>query len=121
MTSDGSAAATNRLCGETSRRHLSVAPGAGDDEVMITTPNTTANITWVPRLLVAVVLAVALTLAALGSVAALGAVAAAHADSSATSPGPNLFTPTHHPAFPHQSNAPQPGSRIHHHHQHRHG
>ena len=30
---------------------------------------------------------------------------------------PATSAPVQHPAFPHQSNAPQPGTSVHHHHQ----
>jgi hypothetical protein len=44
---------------------------------------------------------------------ALGTATMSHADSNLG----NASTSTSHPAFPHQSNAPQPGTSIHHHHQ----
>ena len=59
-------------------------------------------------------IAAGFALAAAPAVIVLGA-ATAHADvTTASSP-----VGTHH-AFPHQQNAPQPGSPVHHHHQHNH-
>jgi hypothetical protein len=47
---------------------------------------------------------------------ALGAAGYAHADSAVTNNGPSVS----HPAFPNQTNTPQPGTAIHHHHQNHH-
>lgn len=80
--------------------------------VMTTTRNTTA--TWIRRLMAGAVLAAAPALIALGP------SNIAHADVTSTSPGPSMHAPTPHPAFPNQSNMPQPGTRTHHHHQNRH-
>ncbi|MET0704125.1 MAG: hypothetical protein ABWY93_31140 [Mycobacterium sp.] len=46
---------------------------------------------------------------------ALGTASASHADTATTTASSSIS----HPAFPHQSNAPQPGTAIHHHHQNR--
>ncbi|HTM86425.1 MAG TPA: hypothetical protein VL179_16270 [Mycobacterium sp.] len=51
---------------------------------------------------------------------ALGAASAAHAEPSNINHGSAVHSPTHHEAFPHQANQPQPGSREHHRHQHDH-
>jgi hypothetical protein len=48
---------------------------------------------------------------------ALGTAVASQADTSITNNGPSISSPVHHDAFPHQSNTPQPGTSIHHHHQ----
>jgi ABC-type glycerol-3-phosphate transport system substrate-binding protein len=45
---------------------------------------------------------------------ALGAATASQAQTTVTNTGPGT---SHHQAFPHQDNIPQPGSQIHHHHQ----
>ena len=45
---------------------------------------------------------------------ALGAATASQAQSTSANTGPST---SHHHASPHQDNFPQPGSRIHHHHQ----
>ena len=45
---------------------------------------------------------------------ALGAASASQAQTSVINTGPSI---SRHHAFPHQDNFPQPGSRIHHHHQ----
>ena len=44
---------------------------------------------------------------------ALGTASAGHADTQVVNNGPSIS----HPAFPHQTNTPQPGTSIHHHHQ----
>ncbi|WP_029110561.1 hypothetical protein [Mycobacterium sp. URHD0025] len=62
-------------------------------------------------------IAAGFTLAAAPALIALGA-ATAHADASVANAGPSVSS--HHQAFPNQHNMPQPGSRIHHHHQHNH-
>ncbi len=46
---------------------------------------------------------------------ALGTATMSHADTNLGNAGAS--TSISHPAFPHQSNAPQPGTSIHHHHQ----
>jgi hypothetical protein len=61
-------------------------------------------------------IAAGFALAAAPAVIFLGA-ASAHADTSEANHGPSV---SHHEAFPHQDNAPQPGSSVHHHHQHNH-
>lgn len=81
---------------------------------MTTARNTTANTTWVRRLMAGAVLAAA------PAFIALGPATQAHADTASTNPGPSMHAPAHHPAFPNQTNMPQPGTRIHHHHQNRH-
>jgi hypothetical protein len=48
---------------------------------------------------------------------ALGTATASHADSAVTTNGPSISHPVHHPAFPHQSNFPKPGTPEHHRHQ----
>ena len=45
------------------------------------------------------------------------AATAGHADPSATDNGPTIS----HPAFPHQTHIPLPGTAAHHHHQNNHG
>ena len=49
---------------------------------------------------------------------ALGLAQDSKADASIANNGPSVSSPAHHDAFPHQSNAPQPGTAVHHHHQH---
>lgn len=50
---------------------------------------------------------------------ALGTAAMSHADTVITNTGPSssISHPVQHPAFPHQSNMPQPGTSEHHRHQ----
>jgi len=48
---------------------------------------------------------------------ALGTATASHAETSVRYNGPATSAPEQHPAFPHQSNTPQPGTSVHHHHQ----
>ncbi|MBJ7339319.1 hypothetical protein [Mycolicibacterium sp.] len=48
---------------------------------------------------------------------ALGTAGASQADTSITNNGPSVSSPVHRDAFPHQSNTPQPGTSVHHHHQ----
>jgi hypothetical protein len=48
---------------------------------------------------------------------ALGTATASHAETSVRYNGPATSAPAQHPAFPHQSNTPQPGTSVHHHHQ----
>ena len=59
-------------------------------------------------------LAAVAALTAAPALIALGAATASQAQTSATNTGPST---SHHQAFPHQANLPQPGSSIHHHHQ----
>ena len=47
---------------------------------------------------------------------ALGTATAGHAHPSTTNNGPTIS----HPAFPHQTHIPQPGTASHHHHQNNH-
>ncbi|MDH6199067.1 heme A synthase [Mycobacterium frederiksbergense] len=61
-------------------------------------------------------IAAGFALAAAPALIALGA-ATAHADGSTLNTGPSVGS---HHAFPHQTNAPQPGSSVHHHHQNNH-
>ncbi len=44
---------------------------------------------------------------------ALGTATISHAETSVSNTGPSIS----HPAFPHQTNTPQPGTAVHHHHQ----
>jgi hypothetical protein len=55
---------------------------------------------------------VAIALLAAPIMIALGTATMSHADNLG-----NASTSISHPAFPHQANAPQPGTSIHHHHQ----
>jgi hypothetical protein len=48
---------------------------------------------------------------------ALGTATASHAETTVRYNGPATSAPELHPAFPHQSNTPQPGTSVHHHHQ----
>ena len=48
---------------------------------------------------------------------ALGTATASHAETSVRYNGPATSAPAQHPAFPHQTNTPQPGTSVHHHHQ----
>jgi hypothetical protein len=48
---------------------------------------------------------------------ALGTATSSHAETSVRYNGPATSAPEQHPAFPHQSNTPQPGTSVHHHHQ----
>ncbi|MGV9800956.1 hypothetical protein ACWDTP_23200 [Mycobacterium sp. NPDC003449] len=61
-------------------------------------------------------IAAGFVLAAAPAVIFLGA-ASAHADSAVANNGPSV---SHHEAFPNQHNFPQPGTSVHHHHQHNH-
>jgi hypothetical protein len=58
-------------------------------------------------------IAAAAALLAAPALIALGTATASHADTAMT----NASSSISHPAFPHQSNTPQPGTAIHHHHQ----
>jgi hypothetical protein len=48
---------------------------------------------------------------------ALGTATMSHADTTVRYNGPSISAPVQHPAFPHQTNSPQPGTSVHHHHQ----
>jgi hypothetical protein len=48
---------------------------------------------------------------------ALGTAAASYADPGVNNNGTIYTTPAPHPAFPIQTNAPQPGTQVHHSHQ----
>ncbi|HEX7827684.1 MAG TPA: hypothetical protein VF477_22520 [Mycobacterium sp.] len=48
---------------------------------------------------------------------ALGTATASHAETSVRYNGPATSAPELHPAFPHQSNTPKPGTAEHHRHQ----
>ncbi|MDT5323274.1 MAG: hypothetical protein QOF25_426 [Mycobacterium sp.] len=48
---------------------------------------------------------------------ALGTATMSHADTAVTTDGPSISTPVQHPACPHQTNMPKPGTSVHHHHQ----
>jgi hypothetical protein len=58
-------------------------------------------------------IAATVALIAAPALLALGAATASYADTADTTAGPSIS----HPAFPHQTNTPQPGTAIHHHHQ----
>lgn len=60
-------------------------------------------------------IAAGVTLAAAPALIALGVASASQAETTATHTGPSVSST--HQAFPHQDNIPQPGSRVHHHHQ----
>jgi len=59
-------------------------------------------------------IAAGFVLAAAPGLIALGAAATSSAQ---TTTNPNNDTTVSHPAFPHQTNMPQPGTSAHHHHQ----
>jgi hypothetical protein len=61
-------------------------------------------------------IATAAAMIAAPALIALGTATMSHADVELTSHGPSIS----HPAFPSQHNIPQPGTAIHHHHQHAH-
>ncbi len=61
--------------------------------------------------------AAAAALLAAPALIALGTATASHADTNVRTNGPSISHPQQHPAFPNQSNTPQPGTSIHHHHQ----
>jgi len=82
---------------------------------MTTTQNFTAKTTWIRRL------AAGAALAAAPVMIATGAAAAGHADFRIDNPGPSVTSQTTLPPFPYQTNAPQPGTSTHHHHQNHHG
>jgi len=99
-------------------RPLQPRRGPGHHLVMTTTQNTAATrakLSWIRRLTAGAVLA------ATPAIIALGTAGVGHADSTINNPGPSMSSPAQHQAFPHQTNAPQPGTSIHHHHQNRHG
>ena len=58
-------------------------------------------------------IAAGLALLAAPIMIALGTATMSHADTNLGNAGTSIS----HPAFPHQSNTPQPGTSIHHHHQ----
>ncbi|CAN5404411.1 hypothetical protein BH09ACT8_BH09ACT8_46650 [soil metagenome] len=60
-------------------------------------------------------LATAAALLAAPIMIALGTATMSHADTNLGNA--SASTSISHPAFPHQTNAPQPGTSIHHHHQ----
>jgi hypothetical protein len=73
----------------------------------ITTTTKASTTIWFKRIAAGAILATG------SALVALGGASVSHADTG----GPNMSHPTPHPAFPHQSNQPVPGSSIHHHHQ----
>jgi hypothetical protein len=73
----------------------------------ITTTNNTSTMIWFKRIAAGAILATGSALVALGGAP----------DSYADTGGPHMSQPAPHPAFPHQTNQPVPGSSIHHHHQ----
>jgi hypothetical protein len=62
-------------------------------------------------------IAVTAALLAAPALIALGTATMSHADTAVTTNGPSISAPVQHPAFPHQTNMPQLGSSVHHHHQ----
>jgi hypothetical protein len=60
-------------------------------------------------------------LTAAPAIIALGAAAAGHADINTDNLGTAIHAPAQHTPFPQQTNTPQPGTSVHHHHQNRHG
>lgn len=62
-------------------------------------------------------IAAGFALAAAPALIALGAAATSHADTGVTNNGPSVSAPAQHPAFQNQTNMPQPGTAVHHHHQ----
>jgi hypothetical protein len=48
---------------------------------------------------------------------ALGTATSSHAETTIRYNGPSISAPEQHPAFPHQSNMPKPGTQEHHRHQ----
>ncbi|CAN5353437.1 hypothetical protein BH09ACT8_BH09ACT8_31390 [soil metagenome] len=62
-------------------------------------------------------IAAGLALAAAPAMIALGTATMSHADTSVSAGRGAPATSISHPAFPHQTNAPQPGTSVHHHHQ----
>lgn len=51
----------------------------------------------------------------------VAAASTAHADTTVSTPDPSFHAPAHHPAFPHQTDQPSPGTPAHHHHEHHKG
>ena len=62
-------------------------------------------------------IAAATALLAAPALIALGTAAMSHADTAVANNGPSISAPVKHPAFPHQSNTPKPGTPEHHRHQ----
>ncbi len=62
-------------------------------------------------------IAAATALLAAPALIALGTATSSHADTDVRYNGPSVSAPEHHPAFPHQSNTPKPGTPEHHRHQ----
>jgi hypothetical protein len=62
-------------------------------------------------------IAAATALLAAPALIALGTAGMSHADTTVRYNGPATSAPQHHPAFPHQSNTPKPGTPEHHRHQ----
>jgi hypothetical protein len=73
----------------------------------VTTITNGSTTIWFKRIAAGAILATG------SALVALGAAPVSYAGTS----GPNMSHPTPHPAFPHQTNQPQPGTSIHHHHQ----
>jgi hypothetical protein len=71
---------------------------------MTTTQNTAAARTTLIRRIAA-----GAVLAAAPALLALGTATASQADTAVPNPGPSVSAPAH-PAFPHQTNMPQPGT-----------
>jgi hypothetical protein len=63
-------------------------------------------------------IAAATALLAAPALIALGTATMSHADTAVTNNGPSISAPVQHPAFPHQTNMPKPGTPEHHRHQH---
>lgn len=82
---------------------------------MTTTQTSSTKTTWIRRL------AAGTALAAAPAIIALGAAAPGHADYPIEDPGPAMTSQVQLPPFPYQTNAPQPGTPTHHHHQNHHG
>lgn len=61
--------------------------------------------------------AAGLALVAAPAMIALGTATMSYADTSLSASGGVPQISISHPAFPHQANAPRPGTSIHHHHQ----
>jgi hypothetical protein len=74
---------------------------------MTITTTTSSTTIWFKRIAAGAILATGSALVALGVAP----------ESVADAGGPNMSHPAPHPAFPHQTNQPQPGTSIHHHHQ----
>lgn len=80
---------------------------------MTTNRNTKINRTNRIRCLIA-----AAILSAAPLTIAIDTATPAHADTTVSTPNPSFHSPAQHPAFPHQSTVPSPGTPAHHHHQH---